>query len=203
MLRQIALLVSSVAAVGLLALPADAKTFGLEQVSITGPGLEEPLILTNKQFGIPDNENHPSAVALEGMLGRIEKRKEPPPGELGPRYRLAYRLGLTSYPNRPAIVVQHLYPYADRGAVTFTPAGQTVRLSRRGDNSQIRRGWQRFPKELVDTLEAHGLPRGFRANLGAAQEGALELLGLATGAGIVGAVLVALISISRRQRVQR
>ena len=148
-------------------LPAQAKGFGLNRLVIRGPGLAEPLSLSRQQFGVPTNQRHPAAIALEGMLGRFPKSERPPSGTLGPRYEFKFELELIG--GRVVALRQAFYPYAEVGPMTFTPAGQAVNFSaspwrfQSGDVHDVKPGWLPFPEEQVNRLQRYGLPSDARA----------------------------------------
>lgn len=144
--------------IGALAGPVEAKAFSLGRMVVRGPGLDGPLLLTGRQVGLPDGEDHPAAVALEGLLGRYPNSPSAPTGRLGPRYRLRYELDLVLRDGRVAVLVQDLYPYADGGPTTFTPPGQSVLFHSSAGRRDVQSGWQPFPLPLVDRLQRFGLP---------------------------------------------
>ncbi|MEU7894322.1 hypothetical protein AB0B45_15870 [Nonomuraea sp. NPDC049152] len=128
------------------AMPAWAK--GVDRGIVTGPGLAGPL-----RIG-PDDERTSASLDLirEGsgvnvaLIAELpgDFRPDPPPGDLGPRYRLAWHL-----PEDDSEVVQDLYPYAAGAPVVHTPAQKHV----------VRTGWRQAPAFLKDALVGIGLPR--------------------------------------------
>ncbi|MGW4475336.1 hypothetical protein ACWENQ_37195 [Nonomuraea sp. NPDC004354] len=127
------------------ATPALAK--GVDSGVLTGPGLSVPLRIS------PDDERTAASLDLvrEGSAVTValvaelpgEFRPAPPPGDLGPRYRLAWHL-----PEDDSEVVQDLYPYAAGAPLVHTPAQRHV----------VRTGWHRAPAFLKDALVGVGLP---------------------------------------------
>ncbi len=128
------------------ATPALAK--GVDKGVLTGPGLSGPLRIE------PGDERSSASLDLirEGsgvnpaLIAELpgEFLAGPPPGELGPRYRLAWHL-----PEDDSEIVQDLYPYAPGAPVVHTPAQKHV----------VRAGWRQAPAFLKDALVGIGLPR--------------------------------------------
>jgi hypothetical protein len=73
-----------------------------------------------------------------------------PKGDLGPRYVVSY----TMEPGDKTPLVQHIYPFAERGPVTFMAPGQTFYGA-----ESTKGGWFDAAPEFVDTLIAIGLPK--------------------------------------------
>jgi hypothetical protein len=148
------------------AAPSAAKAFTLDKLEITGPGLDEPMIVTERQLGRSNGEGHPTANLLSSFLGeypRTSKHHE----WLGPGYRIEYHFELVVNRNpvnrnpRSAVGHQYVYPYAIGGPITFTPPDQKIRIlpSRLGDSWQIvEGGWWPFPISIVEQLQRLGLP---------------------------------------------
>ena len=132
--------------------PAAAK--GAESATLTGPGLDDGITFTGT--GEPGSGTKLGRLAgASGIYpalfgephGRFESR---PKGDLGPRYTLSFTM---PGPDGAADTVrQHVYPYAEGGAVTFTPAGQPF------FGNRSLGGWYRAD-ELREVLVSAGLPK--------------------------------------------
>jgi hypothetical protein len=140
--------------VAVWATPAMAK--GPDQATITGPGLDAPIVVTG--WGEPGTSGNLVDLADGSGLfvmmfdgydssGRVETAA--PTGSLGPRFELAYRVpdGTSS----GSTVRQDLYPLAAGGPVTYTEAGQSV------FGSTTSGGWYRPPGGFSRVLEGLGL----------------------------------------------
>jgi len=147
------LLISSVAA------SAGAK--GASEATIRGPGLEEPLTFS----GYGESANDVNLLAersgfFPAMFGQIPDPMEDnrPQKNLGLRYTIRYTV-----PN-PAggadEVVQYIFPYAEGGAVTYTPPGQPFMEGEGVDGERLRTkgGWYQGLSPLKSTLVDAGLP---------------------------------------------
>ncbi len=136
-----------------LAGPAAAK--GPSKVTVTGPGLGQPVVLT----GDPESN-------LGSLFGRLVDqsgwfplvfRQSPDPtsrtspaGRLGPGYLATYVVPVGG--NATTTIRQRLYPFASGGPVTFVRAGQHI------FGGLTHGGWYRAPAALRRTLAAIGLP---------------------------------------------
>jgi hypothetical protein len=109
------------------AAPAGAK--GPDQATITGPGLDEAIVLGGDAEGnftstfgrFVHGAGFVSAVFQQTPDPMLRQR---PKGDLGPRYDVVYRV-----PGGDAgtsTVRQVLYPYAPGGAVTYVRPGQLI-----------------------------------------------------------------------------
>jgi hypothetical protein len=166
LLRRLSTLALAGLSILLIASPrAHAKALSVDRVTVRGPGLEEPLFLAAKEWGIPRNENSPTARIVEGLLGRDPKAKAPARGALGPGYQLQYRLMVLDIRTegfRFQTITQRLHPFAERGAVTFTPSGQTW-TSPTGEVLSVEPGWQEFPRAQVRRLQRLSFPSSIPA----------------------------------------
>jgi hypothetical protein len=132
--------------------PATAK--GPDQATITGPGLDEPIVVSG--YGKPGTGSELGELAdgsgLFLVMFEPDDRRvvsEAPDGPLGPRYELSFRVpdGIGT----GSTVRQELYPRAPGGPVTYTEAGQTVfGMTTRG-------GWYRTPTSFTPLLERLGV----------------------------------------------
>jgi hypothetical protein len=137
-----------------LAGPAAAK--GPTGVTITGPGLAEPIVLRGNAEG-----------SVTSRIGRIVQfggwfpqafgqipdstTRQAPTRKLGPRYIAVWIVPVGD--GRSVTIRQDLYPWATGGPVTHMRAGQ--RLFDAGTHG----GWYRGPFALRTTLAALGVPR--------------------------------------------
>jgi hypothetical protein len=145
----------AVALVAALAIPALAVAKGPVSASITGPGLAEPLVVKG------DGEGPGSALgSLAGTSGFFAQMfgQSPDPtvasrpgGALGPRYVARYVVpGPNAVESR---VIQYIYPYATRRAVTYMKPGQRFWNGRKAHG-----GWYRASAGLTRVLVQAGLP---------------------------------------------
>lgn len=149
------LLLAAALALGLAA-PASAK--GPDQATITGPGLDTPIVLGGDAEGDGNSQFGRFVNATGFMPGVFAQTPDPmldkrPEGDLGPRYTVVYRVpgGDTG----TATVNQDLYPYAAGGPVTYMKPGQLIF----GGQHATRGGWftSRY-SGLKETLTAIGFP---------------------------------------------
>jgi hypothetical protein len=108
--------------------PAMAK--GPDQATITGPSLDQPIVLEG--YGEPGGGGDLVDLAEGGGLfaamfgpggspGRLQS--EAPTADLGPKFEIAFRVPAGDL---GSTIRQDLYPQASGGPVTFTAAGQPV-----------------------------------------------------------------------------
>jgi hypothetical protein len=149
-----------IATAAALALPAVAHAKGPDRATITGPGLDKAIVLSG--FG-ESGKGTMGRLTMEGgffpeVFGeQPDPRLEKKPADLGPRFRVEYRV-----PGPEAAVTLHqdLYPYAAGGLVTFMAPGQGLWAGQRTNG-----GWMRAPElapgqqTLREALIAQGLPR--------------------------------------------
>lgn len=113
-------------------------------VTISGPGLTSPIRLSE----ISANElARNSSFFRQSADGGTADR---PAGALGPRYAATFRWNLGQ--REPSVLRQDLYPFADAGALSYTPPGQSVGDGRRAG------GWSRAGPQLTLLLVAAGVP---------------------------------------------
>lgn len=127
-----------------LAEPAQAK--GIRSATITGPGLDEPLVAHGDGLA--------SLTAFwEVMPGQPQPpalTDQAPTKQLGPRYRLTWRL--MTHADETTAIHQDLYPHAEGGPLVHTAAGQPI-----FDAATVG-GWYEAPVALRDRLNALGVP---------------------------------------------
>jgi hypothetical protein len=142
---------AAVALALVLALAGPAQAKGIQSATITGPGLDEPI-----DFSPPDGDGGDLAALTavwEAMPGQPQTpalMDQAPTGELGPRYRITWRL--MTGPDDVTAIRQDLYPYADNGPLVHTPAGQPI------FGQSTPGGWREAPAALRDRLRALGVP---------------------------------------------
>jgi hypothetical protein len=141
------------ASVAALAIAATASAKGPSQATVTGPGIRTLTFGGGETADSPVTELATAAGFFPGVFGAYGTGTLParPRGVLGPRYTIRYVVP-TGEPV-PDSIRQTVYPYAARGAVTFTPAGQKI-----FDTKSVG-GWYRGGAALKHVLVAHGLPR--------------------------------------------
>jgi hypothetical protein len=143
------------AVVGALTLPALAVAKGPVSASISGPGLDGPLLIKG------DGEGPGTALGRLTSAGgffaqMFGQSPDPtlasrPSGRLGPRYTAVY---LVPGPNNiQSRVVQYIYPYAKPVAVTYLKPGQRFWEGRKAHG-----GWYRGSARLKRVLVRAGLP---------------------------------------------
>jgi hypothetical protein len=144
-----------------LAGPAAAK--GLESVTIDGPGLAEPVVLSTRDSGtvLVDDAGRPVnldaqlyADVVMGDTTAVDLMTEAPTDDLGPPYAVAWRLHGVTSPYE-----QELYPFADGGPLV------QIYLDELGM-------WYRVPDSVVGTLADLGVIAADRSGPKAATSGA-------------------------------
>src|SRR5215210_8926380 len=165
-----------VVAAALLAPAALAK--GPSQAKITGPGLDKSVSVKGTEGSGALGE----LTAYSGLFpAAFGQSPDPmlhgrPAGKLGPRYTIRYLVPAGG--NVSFRLVQDLYPYASRGAVTYLKPGQRI------FDSRTKGGWYPGGTALKDTLVRAGLP-------GTAPRNSGSNLAVLLGIGAPGAALLA------------
>jgi hypothetical protein len=126
-MKRFCILIGSVALALALAAPVAAK--GPDQATITGPGLDGPIVLGGdaeghfySSFGqFVEGAGFMYAVFQQTPDRMVAKR---PQGDLGPKYEIVWRVpgGGTG----TSFARQALYPYATGGPVTYMRPGQPL-----------------------------------------------------------------------------
>lgn len=143
------------AALVALALPTIAAAKGPVSASISGPGLERPLVLTGDGEG-PGTPLGTLAAATGFFPQLFGQSPDPtlatrPRGTLGARYAVVYVVpGPNGIRSR---IVQHLYPYAKPVVLTYMKPGQ-----RFWEGDTAHGGWYRATAGLKRMLVRAGLP---------------------------------------------
>jgi hypothetical protein len=176
-----------------LLFPALAIAKGPDRATITGPGLEQPVVIEG------DGEGGSSALgvfATQGgffaqMYGATGYGSLPgrPKLKLGPRYEVTYRV--PGGGGGASTVQQDLYPYAARGPVSYMTAGQVFWGTQRTVG-----GWARGTSALKEILVQAGLPATAPANRAAHA----HKLGVALGAGAGVAIAAVGLALLYRRR---
>jgi hypothetical protein len=179
MLRRLAAVALGVAALLLLALPAQAKGPGdtlSGTATITGPGVKGPIKVTQTRTQAPagaaeassDEARAPtqfeSVLFATGLLGSDGTTGwwtlDPDPKTLGPRYRIVW--DFTAFDGESAHVVQYVYPFAKDRPLFQTPDRQHA-------FGRVLPEWfSTSPAVLLDLHEL-GLPRTIPAPTAAAR----------------------------------
>jgi hypothetical protein len=130
-----------------LALAGPAQAKGIQSATITGPGLDEPL-------DVAHGDGLASLTAFwEVMPGQPQPptlTDRAPTKQLGPRYRLTWRL--RTHADETTAIRQDLYPHAEGGPLVHTAAGQPI-----FDAATVG-AWYEAPVALRDRLNALGVP---------------------------------------------
>lgn len=170
-------LVFTGAIVGLMTITPPAQAKFVVRVVIDGPGLVEPVELSN------------TAVRVGCTLSTYcHPVSHPPNRRLGPRYTVTQSLeGHHARGLMMDRIVHYLYPYAPEGPWVLTTAGQIWH-----DWNRIRRvpgGWTPADRSLMKALRANGLspkPPVERVASPTARAEERQGIGLATVGGLVG-----------------
>jgi hypothetical protein len=150
------LLLAAAGTLAALAVTAPASAKGPSTASLTGPGLDGALPVKGLGEG---GTNTPlgSLVMLGGYFSQVFGGQTPDPttrtrpaGDLGPRYRVVYRV---PGQNGASTLVQDVYPYAKPRPVTYMRAGQ-----RFWGDMRTKGGWFVSKAGLKPVLVKVGLP---------------------------------------------
>ena len=186
------LLAASVGALAALVATAPAAAKGPSTASLSGPGLDRAVPINGEGesgTGTPLG----SLVELGGFFPQVflqvpdPTKQARPAGDLGPRYRITYRV---PGPHGTSTLVQDVYPYAK------TPVTHMSRDQRFWGVNRTHGGWFVAGPGLKVTLVAAGLPDSPPA------EGDTSFPWGWTVAG-VGDVVVVLVLLLRRRDVAR
>ena len=184
MQARILLVTAVTGAVLALAPPAPAK--GPSQVTISGPGLERPLVVkaVYGELGAKFGRLVQSAGFVEATFGGTPggTTSTAPRDSLGPKYSATYLV--PGHDDRTDKIRQEVYPYAEPVPVTFTPAGQPF-----FGEKETSGGWFRSSPELHALLVERGLPS--EAPGGGNGGWSLSLPRAATFAAVAAAIVLA------------
>lgn len=151
------LVVMASVGIAVLAWASPVMAKGPDQATITGPGLDAPIVVAG--YGEPGAGNALGELAdgsglflmMFGTAGTGQSvLSEAPAGALGPKFAIDYRVPDGSPTG--FIVRQDLYPLASRGPVTYTEGGQTA------FGMTIVGGWYETPAGFRGLLERLGVP---------------------------------------------
>jgi hypothetical protein len=135
--------------------PALAYAKGASEATITGPGLDEPIMLAGEgQVGGEELMRlAESAGFFQAVFGQVPSTMQPerPDGTLGPRYTVTYVMPGPN--NELDRLRQDFYPFASPAPVTYTAPGQRFWTSERTQG-----GWYVAPSSFRNQLIAVGLP---------------------------------------------
>lgn len=189
-MRRLVLL-ATVGTLAALAVTSSASAKGPSAASLTGPGLDRALPV--KGFG-EGGAGTPlgSLVQVGGFFPEaFGQSPDPtsrtrPAGDLGPRYRVVYRM---PGPNGGSTIFQDVYPYAKPRPVTHMRAGQRFWGSMRTNG-----GWFVSDAGLKPALVKAGLPKSPPVS------GDEAFPWTWTGVGALGVVIVLLLAVALRRR---
>jgi hypothetical protein len=136
-----------------LALPATAFAKGPDEAKITGPGLDNAIVVSGpEEDGSPMMTFADAAGFFPAVFGQQPDPMLPgrPKGDLGPRYTIEYNV--PGPEGKDYSISQDLYPYAPPSAVTYMKAGQEI-----FDMTTVGGWWA--DASLKDQLIALGLPK--------------------------------------------
>jgi hypothetical protein len=150
------LLLATAGTLAALAVTATASAKGPSTASLTGPGLDRAVPVKG------EGESGPGTplgflVQFGGFFEQVfgqspdPTARTRPAGDLGPRYRVVYRV---PGPNGDSTLVQDVYPYAKPSPLTHMPAGQ-----RFWDGMRTHGGWFVSDPGLKQALVRAGLPK--------------------------------------------
>jgi hypothetical protein len=161
-----------------LVFPAAAAAKGPSSASVTGQGLDKPLVIggSGESSGTPLGDLTEEAGFFPASFGQEPNPMlaSAPTSKLGPKLTIHY---VVPGPNNDTFrIVQDVYPYARGGAVTYMKPGQPI------FDMTTRGGWYRADG-LKRTLVQRGLPAR------AARTSSSTNLALVAGIGIPGALV--------------
>jgi hypothetical protein len=143
----------AVALAGAVAWAGPASAKGIQSATISGPGLDDPIDVTPSN-GDGDSDR---LATLTGFWDVMPGQPRPPtfseqapPGQLGPRYIITWRL--MTGPEETTAIRQDLYPDAAGGPLVHTAAGQPI-----FEGTTVG-GWYAAPFVLRDLLSSLGVP---------------------------------------------
>jgi hypothetical protein len=182
------LLLATLGALAALVASAPAVAKGPSTASITGPGLDHAVAVRGDGEGGPGTPLG-SLVQFGGYFGGQVFTQIPdtthrarPSGDLGPRYRVVYRVPGPS--GGVSTIVQDVYPYARPAPVTYMPAGQPV-----FEGLRTHGGWVVADDRLKSALVAAGLPRSRPTPGGGSFPWAWTVVGIFGGLALVALAL--------------
>ena len=143
------------AAVCALVFSTVASAKGPVKASISGPGLQQALVI--KGDGEGPGSSLGTLTDASGFYAQVFRQSPDPTlasrpsGTLGPRYTGVYLVpGPSATPSR---LIQYIYPYAEPAVLTYVKPGQKFWSSKKTHG-----GWYRASRELKRVLVRAGLP---------------------------------------------
>jgi hypothetical protein len=192
------LLLATVGTLAALAVTAPASAKGPSTASLTGPGLDRALPVKGEGESGPGTPLG-SLVQFGGFFQQVfgqspdPTTRTRPAGDLGPRYRVVYRV---PGPNGNSTLVQDVYPYAKPSPLTHMRAGQ-----RFWDGMRTKGGWFVSDAGLKQALVRAGLPKSPPKAAPAADRGSFPWAW--TGVGAVGVLLLLVVALCARGITRR
>lgn len=150
-MRRLTTAAGFVLILAMVAMPARAK--GATEAAIAGPGLDEPMIVSNHDGAL--QELLELAGFWEMLYGAepsgptVSHVHAMPSGDLGPMYTITWLL-----PEGPYPATTELYPSAPGGPLIHVVAGPGGRYG----IDAVPGGWLRSDARLVDLLAEYGVP---------------------------------------------
>lgn len=179
---------ATLAALAALVATAAAAAKGPSTASLTGPGLDRAVPIKGEGESGPGTPLG-SLVELGGFFPQMflqvpdATKRTRPAGELGPRYRITYRV---PGPHGTSTLVQDVYPYAKTPVTHMSPDQRFWGVNR------THGGWFVAGPGLRLTLVAAGLPESPPAGGGASFPWAWTL------AGAIAVVVLLVLALRRR-----
>jgi hypothetical protein len=172
-----------------LAATAPASAKGPSAASLTGPGLDHAVPIAGEGEMGPGTPLG-ALVQFGGFFPQVfgqtpdPTTRARPEGDLGPRYRVVYRV---PGPSGVSTIIQDVYPYARPSAVTHLRAGR-----RFWGGMRTHGGWYVSGARLKAALVKAGLPKSPPSTGGSSFPWAW------TGVGIASVVLLLALALRRR-----
>lgn len=152
------ILVSVFMAVIIVGGSSAALAKGARSATIDGGGLPGPIQVNAGGDGFPLVRLAQAAGFFPAVFGQTpDPLIGRPRGELGPRFVITW---LMPGPTQASSIVQYLYPFAEAGAVTFTPADQDYL----GPGTSMG-GWYKGGLKLSKVLVDLGMPESATTSL--------------------------------------
>jgi hypothetical protein len=139
------------AALVLLAGAGPAAAKGPSSGEISGPGIDEPIVLEPE----PESDGAMLGDELGFFAAAFQQQPDPmladaPTDDLGPKLTITWTV--PDGEGTPATITQDLYLYAAGGPLTFTPEQSLW------PGQDVQGGWFRAPDDVVATLVGLGVP---------------------------------------------
>jgi hypothetical protein len=195
----------TLAAVALTALcvASAALAKGASQATITGPGLDNAIVLKSDRGGDPSLGSKLGALAertgfFPAVFGQAPDPmlSERPEGTtLGPKYRIVFVMPGPN--NESSIIRQDLYPFAKPYLLSYTKPGQVFWSGQRTHG-----GWFQAPVAMRTVLISAGLPNQPPASTGGGDGNWLRwvAIGITVAAGLALLAALTLLGLRRRPR---